>query len=87
LAATQLKMNAAEAITATTINAAWSLGRGHEIGSLEAGKRADFVIHDVGDYRELPYFFGVDHPRAVYIRGELAYERAADAIMSTKAPS
>ena len=46
VACTQMKMTPAEAITAATINAAYSLGRGDEIGSLEKGKRADFVIHD-----------------------------------------
>jgi len=70
LASTQMKLTPAEAITATTINAAYSLNRGSEIGSLERGKRADFVIHDCGDYRELGYFFGVRHPSAVYINGE-----------------
>jgi imidazolonepropionase len=69
LAATQMKMSTAESITAATINAAYSLGMGAEIGSLEAGKRADFVIHDCEDHRELPYFFGIDSARAVYIEG------------------
>jgi imidazolonepropionase len=69
LASTQMKMTPAEAVTATTINAAHSLNRGDEIGSLEPGKRADFVIHDCGDYREIGYFFGIRHPRAVYIEG------------------
>ena len=71
LASTHLKMAPAEAITAATINAAYSLGRGGEIGSLEPGKRADFVIHDAADYREIAYFFGRDTARAVYIGGEL----------------
>ena len=75
LACTQMKMTPAEAITAATINAAYSLGRGGEIGSLEKGKRADFVIHDVSDYRELPYWFGIEHPWRVYTRGELAFVR------------
>jgi imidazolonepropionase len=69
LASTQMKMTPAEAVTAATINAAYSLRRGDEIGSLEPGKRADFVIHDCRDYREIGYFFGVRHPRAVYIEG------------------
>ena len=69
LACTQMKMTPAEAITAATINAAWSLGRGHEIGSLEPGKRADFVIHDCPDFREIAYFFGVEPAHAVYIDG------------------
>jgi imidazolonepropionase len=33
-----------EALTAATINAAWSLDRAHEVGSLEPGKLADAVI-------------------------------------------
>jgi len=75
LACTQMKMTPAEAISASTINAAYSLGRGDEIGSLEKGKRADFVIHDASDYRELPYFFGIEHPWRVYASGKLAYQK------------
>jgi imidazolonepropionase len=77
LAATHLKMTPAESITAATINAAYSLNRGREIGSLEAGKRADFVIHDCADYRELAYFFGVEHARETYVGGRLAFRRGA----------
>ena len=75
LASTQMKMLPAEAITAATINAAYSLGRGDRIGSLEQGKLADFVIHDCNDYRELSYFFGIEHTRAVYVAGRLAFGR------------
>ena len=75
LAATQMKMTPAEAITATTINAAYTLNRGHEIGSLEPGKIADFVLHDCYDYRELAYFFGLEHASQVYCHGELSYQR------------
>jgi imidazolonepropionase len=46
----------AEALTAATINAAWSLGLGGRVGSLESGKQADFLIHEFDDYRELAYF-------------------------------
>ena len=69
LACTQMKMTPAEAVNASIINAAYSLGRGNEIGSLEAGKRADFVIHDASDYRELPYFFGIEQAHRVYVNG------------------
>jgi imidazolonepropionase len=75
LASTQLKMTPAEAITAATINAAYSLGRGNEIGSLEPGKRADVVIHDCGDYRELAYFAGLEHPHAVFVNGKNVFSR------------
>lgn len=71
LASTQMKMSPAEAISAATINAAYSLGLGDQIGSLEAGKRADFVIHDCEDYRESGYFAGIEHPVAVYTGGRL----------------
>jgi imidazolonepropionase len=76
LACTQMKMIPAEAVTAATINAAYSLGRGDEIGSLEKGKRADFVIHDCEEYRELAYFFGIEHPWRVYASGQLAFSRS-----------
>ena len=76
IACTQMKMTPPEAVTASTINAAYSLGRGDEIGSLEKGKRADFVIQDASDYRELAYWFGVEHPWRVYASGELAYARS-----------
>jgi len=69
LATTNMKMTPAESITAATINAAYSLNRGAEIGSLEPGKRADFVIHDCADHRELAYFFGVQSAQSVYIGG------------------
>jgi len=69
LAATHMKLTPAEAITAATVNAAYSLNRGSELGSLEHGKIADFVIHDTDDYRELVYFFGVDHAWQVYASG------------------
>jgi imidazolonepropionase len=70
LASTHMKMTPAESITAATINAAYSLHRGAELGSLEPGKLADFVIHDCGDYRELAYFFGVEHAAQVYVSGK-----------------
>ena len=75
LASTHMKMTPAESITATTINAAFSLNRGDKIGSLEAGKRADVVIHDCEDYRELAYFFGIEHARQVYVKGARASVR------------
>lgn len=76
LACTQMKMTPAEAITAATINAAYSLGRGDEIGSLEKGKRADFVIHDCEDHREPAYFFGIEHASEVYSGGRLVFSRS-----------
>ncbi|HEU4510158.1 MAG TPA: imidazolonepropionase [Pyrinomonadaceae bacterium] len=70
LAATHMKMTPAEAVCAVTVNAAYSLNRGDRIGSLEPGKIADFVIHDCEDYRELAYFFGIEHASSVYVGGD-----------------
>ncbi len=69
LACTQMRMTPAEAITAATINPAFSLRRGAEVGSLEAGKRADFVLYDSGDYREIAYHFGINLIAGVWIGG------------------
>ena len=78
LASTHMKMTPAEGLSAATVNAAYSLGRGEEMGTLERGKRADFVIHDCADYRELAYFFGVEHAHATYIGGRLAFTRGGE---------
>ncbi len=76
LASTHMRMTPAEAISAVTMNAACSLDRGDEIGSLERGKRADFVIHDCTDYREIAYFTGIESAQAVYIRGRCVFNRS-----------
>ena len=70
IACTRMKMSPAEAITASTINAAYSLNRGGKIGSLERGKLANFSIFDCEDYRELAYWFGIPQTHSVYVKGE-----------------
>jgi imidazolonepropionase len=70
LACTQMKMSPAEATTAATINAAYSLSRGSKIGSLERGKLANFSIFDCEDYREIAYWFGIPRTHSVYLRGK-----------------
>jgi imidazolonepropionase len=70
LACTQMKMSPTEAITASTVNAAYSVNRGDKIGSLEPGKVANFVIFDCEDCRELAYWFGIPQTHSVYVRGE-----------------
>ena len=73
LACTQMKMSPAEAITASTLNAAYSLNRGDKIGSFEPGKLANFVIFDCEDYRELAYWFGIPQTHSVYVRGDCVW--------------
>jgi imidazolonepropionase len=58
LACRHMGMTPAEAIVASTINAAHAICLGHEVGSLEVGKKADLLILDSPDYRHLPYRFG-----------------------------
>src|SRR3954471_8384046 len=70
LACTQMKMSPAEAITASTVNAGFSLNRGDSIGSLEPGKLANLAIFDCDDHREIPYWFGMPQVHAVYVRGK-----------------
>jgi imidazolonepropionase len=70
LAVTHLKMTSAEAITAVTINAAYSLNRGDQLGSIEPGKSADLVLYETDDYRELTYFFGIEQTWKVYCGGK-----------------
>lgn len=60
LSSYMMKMTPEEAITASTINAAYAIGLGDEIGSIEVGKRADIIVLDAKDHRCLPYHFGVN---------------------------
>jgi imidazolonepropionase len=63
-----------EAITAATLNAAHALGRADETGSIEVGKRADFVIHAVPNRYHLVYRFGVRRVRTVVASGRVVVE-------------
>src|SRR5882762_138872 len=60
LACTHMKMSPAEAIAAATINGAFALGLGDRKGSVEPGKDADMAVFDVRNYKEIPYWFGVN---------------------------
>src|SRR5215813_10608758 len=75
IACTQMRMTPAESICAATINAAYSLGCGDRIGSLEVGKQADLVVFDCTDYRQIPYLFGVNHAMLVIKSGDIVFDR------------
>ena len=63
------KILPAEAINAATVNAAFAVGKGSEIGSIEKGKSADFLVLDTPDYRELCYEFGGNLIESIYKNG------------------
>jgi imidazolonepropionase len=69
LACTHMKMSPAETIAAATINGAWALQLADRKGSIEAGKDADLASFDVGDYREIPYWFGVNRCQMTVLNG------------------
>jgi imidazolonepropionase len=71
LACRYLHLTPAQALAAATINAAFAVGRGDAVGSLQVGKQADVVILDVPDYRHLGYRFGTNLVYTVIKRGKV----------------
>lgn len=74
LACMHMGMTLEEVLTATTINAAYALNRGHQIGSLETGKQADVIILDVANYKQLQYFYGMNHTNTVIKDGRVVVQ-------------
>ncbi len=71
LACRYLRLTPAQALAAATINAAFAVGRGDTVGSLQVGKQADLVILNVPDYRHLGYRFGTNLVYTVVKRGQV----------------
>ncbi|HET7436251.1 MAG TPA: imidazolonepropionase [Thermoanaerobaculia bacterium] len=69
LATLRMKLTVEESLTAATLNGAHSLRLADEIGSIEPGKRADFVLLDAPSYLHLVYHFGVNLVREVWRDG------------------
>ena len=74
IACAALRLTPAEAISAATLNAAYALRRAQRLGSLEPGKQADLVVMDLDDYREIPYYFGVNHCVMAVKAGRIIYQ-------------
>jgi imidazolonepropionase len=79
LACTQLRMTPEEVITASTINAAYAIGLGDKVGSIELGKLGDLVLLDAPNYMHLPYRFGTNQAKVVIKSGKVAVDRRSDA--------
>jgi imidazolonepropionase len=73
LATRYMRLTPAQALAAATINAAFAVGRGDTVGSLEVGKQADIVIWDVPDYPHLSYRFGTNMTKTVIKCGKVVY--------------
>jgi imidazolonepropionase len=71
LACRYMRLTPAQAIVASTINAAAAINRADTIGSLEPGKQADLLILNVSDYRHLGYRFGTNLVHTVIKRGKV----------------
>jgi imidazolonepropionase len=65
------RLTPAEAMNASTINAAYAIGLGHRVGSVEVGKQADILILDEPDYRHLSYMLGGNLVKTVIKRGQV----------------
>lgn len=74
-AALRYRMSAAECLTAATLNAACSLGRGDVTGSLEVGKRADILVLDTPNHRHLVYELGRNPVATVVAGGRIVRTR------------
>jgi len=73
LGVSQLRMSAAEALIAGTVNAAAALGLAHRVGQIAPGFAADLALFDVSDARELPYWYGDHRCRATWVGGKPCY--------------
>ena len=79
-----MRMTPAEAITAATINAAHAIGKAHEVGSLEVGKKADVIVLNVPNHVFLGYRFGVNLVDKVIKNGRLVVDEEASLAESVK---
>jgi imidazolonepropionase len=69
IACTHMGMSPEEAITAVTLNGAAALKMSETVGSVEVGKQADIVLFDVPHYRQIAYYFGVNHVSTIIKKG------------------
>jgi len=75
LAVYKMKMLPAEAINAATINAAFAIGMGERVGSIERGKQADMLVLDVQNHEQIPYFIARNNVALVIKKGKVVVRR------------
>jgi imidazolonepropionase len=73
LAVSQLHLSVSEAVIAATTNGAAALGLATETGQLSPGFSADLALFEIGDIRELPYWYGDQRCRRSWVRGEACH--------------
>lgn len=66
----QLRMSASEVLISATVNGAAALGLARTTGQIAPGFSADLAIFDVGDFREIPYWYGDHRCKATWARGK-----------------
>jgi len=71
LACRYLKLTPAQALAASTINAAKAVALERKVGSIEPGKQADFLVLTTPDYRNLSYRYGTNQVAMVVKKGDL----------------
>lgn len=71
LACLMMKVTPAEVFCASTINSAYAVDKGETIGSIQIGKKADMVLWNVKNYKEIPYHYGVNLVWKVIKDGEV----------------
>jgi imidazolonepropionase len=65
------KLLPTETLNAATINAAFAVGLGDKVGSLEVGKQADALILGTNDYRTIAYEFGSNLIETIIKKGKV----------------
>jgi len=75
LACVMMRMTVNEALVAATLNAAKALNKSDKYGSLEVGKRGDFVVVDADKWEHIVYQMGTAAVKSVFKGGKLVYSK------------
>ena len=75
LGVSQMGLIPAEAIIGITVNAAAAVGEAASRGQIAPGFRADLTLIAARDWRELPYWYGVNLVTEVWIEGVACHPR------------